>query len=525
MAHARDESKTKGDHRVHCMALVGHGPDVSALAIGVVLHRVPVGVAIATVIRERFGIWPALATIVSMALGTVFGALSAHAVSASAGELLAVVQALFVGVLLAAFMAPDTSVRAYIVSSASSRTAHVTGVLIGFGTTIALAAVHGEWATFLAFADLAAESAWPVLLAFVLVGVAQAMSRDMLRPLTGGGSLVRRAVVGTVVGLPTPLCSCSVLPMYAAARKQGVSAPAAMAFLVAAPEVGVPAIVLSASMLGGGLTAARVVGAAIIAVVVGTLVGRLAEKRAPSSATLAAPAATTPVPRIADVVRGALDAADHTGPWIVVGLVVAAVCAETLSALVLRGLPPGVDVLAATVVGLPLYVCASGSTPLATSLLAQGVSPGAVVAFLWAGPATNLTTVGLLTRLHGARVAAAFAATIGVSAVVLGLAFNAMGVGATVSSPSLDTSVGAFEVAGLIGLFALSVVSLWRQGARGALAQLSLSAEGDCPVHGPECRGHVSPLAVPQAALPPVGELTIRPSSRPRRGLAPPPSR
>jgi len=505
------------------VALVGHGSEsVSALGIGVVLHRVPVGVAIATVLHERVGKRAALATAAALAIGTVVGSFGAHAVSESAGTFLLIVQALFVGVLLAASMSSTTGCPAPG-SSGPTRAAHVTGFLVGFGTTLVVAMVGGEWATLKVFVELAAESAWPILFAFAVVGVAQAMSQDTLTPLAGKGSLVRRAVIGTAVGLPTPLCSCSVLPMYTTARRRNISAPAAMAFLVAAPEIGVPAIVLSASMLGGPLTIARTVGAAVIAIVVGVLVGRLAEgKAAATSSPLPSEQASPHVPRFNEILRGALDAADHTVPWIVVGLVLAATCTGLVSALMLRGLPPGVDVVAATVVGLPLYVCASGSTPLATSLLAQGVSPGAVIAFLWAGPATNVTTVGLLTRLHGARVAGAFAVTIGLCAIVLGLAINALGIGANVATHAADAPLSPLDLAGLVGLVALAVVSLWRQGAQGALAQLSLSVEGDCPIHGTDCRGYTGSLKSATMMTAPVDTLTLRLSTRPRRGLAPP---
>lgn len=140
-------------------------------------------------------------------------------------------------------------------------------------------------------------------------------------------------------------------------------------------------------------------------------------------------------------------------------------------------LPAGVDVLLFAAIGLPLYVCASASTPLVAVLVAAGVSPGAGLALLITGPATNMATIGMLSRLHGVRFAYAFAVAMIVAAITLGLLVNAVLPAAsmpTLSQASLDTT-SPLELFAVIALAALYAASVLRRGARGFLGELHLT--------------------------------------------------
>ena len=124
--------------------------------------------------------------------------------------------------------------------------------------------------------------------------------------------------------------------------------------------------------------------------------------------------------------------------------------------------------------GIPVYVCASGSTPVAAVVIAAGVSPGAGLAFLIAGPATNVTTFGILSQLHGRKVAIAFGAAVAIGAVLMGWSIDLMGV-TTVSdladSHHHESAVVGWLCVGI--LLILSFLSLLRQGPRGAIAHIT----------------------------------------------------
>ena len=132
-----------------------------------------------------------------------------------------------------------------------------------------------------------------------------------------------------------------------------------------------------------------------------------------------------------------------------------------------------------------MYVCASSATPLVAALMAGGLSPGAAVAFLITGPATNATTFGLLSGLHGWRAALMFSLTLITFSVTFGLAINAfMG---TIITPSINAlvgeEVGLIKTASLWALVVLFLTSLLRRGVRKFLGELRLGLSTDAHEH------------------------------------------
>jgi uncharacterized membrane protein YraQ (UPF0718 family) len=177
-----------------------------------------------------------------------------------------------------------------------------------------------------------------------------------------------------------------VVPLYRGLIVSGAPPAAALAFLVATPEIGIDAVFLSVPLLGTRLAAARVVAAAIAAIAVGTLVGRWIRRTrgAPSGQPHATvtPALTT-LQRLRTLgVEGFREAMDHTAPLVVAGLIVAALVEPLVDPHLLARLPRGLDVPLAGLLGIPIYVCASAATPLVAVLLHKGLSAGAAIAFL-----------------------------------------------------------------------------------------------------------------------------------------------
>jgi uncharacterized membrane protein YraQ (UPF0718 family) len=301
--------------------------------------------------------------------------------------------------------------------------------------------------------------------------------------LRRGGTTVQ-ALRGVGFGLPLPLCSCGVVPVYRSLVDKKVPATAALAFLVATPEIGLDAVLLSFPLLGLEMTLLRVGVSFVLALAVGVVVGGWIERRAAAMQDSSVPAPELepargqPLPLrsklVAAVRTGYGEILDSTGPWILVGLMLAAFLQPWIDTEALTRLDPALQVAAFGLVGLPVYVCATGATPLIAVLIAKGLSPGAALAFLLTGPATNATTFGVLEQLHGRKVAFMFTGT--VIAVVLGLGWgvNALwptaGVGAGQLHEHHETSVLSLGSAVVLG--GLFVVSLLRQGPRGFLGRL-----------------------------------------------------
>ncbi len=475
------------------------------LPLAVLLHRVPEALTIWWLLRPAHGVAIASGALALVGACTLVGYHAGDALfGATVPAWLGWFQALVAGSLLHVMIHRSHPVEAGL----DTRAASGWGGLAGIALLVAIAVVrfdeHGEHDGHSSFNDvfreLALDSAPALLLAFVLAGVVFAFLPAVGTAWLRRGGRVSQSLRGVAFGLPLPLCSCGVIPVYRSLVLSGVPAAAAMAFVVATPELGLDAVLLSAPLLGTSMTVARVVAAVLVAVAVGTIVGRLAAReRSPAKASIA-PSAKTRAATFGARVRVARDVAfgamvDDTMPWILVGLVFAAVLEPLLGTALgdLAAMPLGLDVPLLALVGMPLYVCASGATPLVAVLIAHGASPGAAIAFLITGPATNVTTFGVLRELHGRRVALAFAATIAIAAVACGWIANAvLGRTSVVAGAVHDHAErwGAWTAVAVLGL--LTARSLVRVGPREFLSQvLPDDPEGHSHEHehGPE-HGH-----------------------------------
>lgn len=289
------------------------------------------------------------------------------------------------------------------------------------------------------------EAAPWLLLGMVVAGIIKIwLPTGLLQRLLGGRGLwpiIKAAVIGT----PLPLCSCSVIPAAVQLRRSGASKSSTVSFLVSTPENGADSIALSYALLGPFMTVARPVAAIISAVVAGvcTLVFKADEDRPASGDVPLNPdqescckstncCDSQPGPSDTDLsfvakMREALayvsnDLFKDIAGWLAVGLVLAALMNTLVPPDAMAQWGSGLlAMLAVMLVGVPMYICATASTPVAASMLLAGVSPGTVLVFLLAGPATNLATIGIVRRELGWRSAVAYLIGVCASAVVLGL--------------------------------------------------------------------------------------------------------
>lgn len=289
------------------------------------------------------------------------------------------------------------------------------------------------------FWNLVVESAPWLLVGFLLAGFIKQVipAKWVENQLASRGIL--SVIKGAVIGAPLPLCSCGVIPTALAIRKAGASKGATASFLVATPETGVDSISYSYAILGPVFAIARPVSALISAVVAGLLV-RVMDQEEPApviaetgsccgSKTASVQLQT---PSLSEKIRGAFSYGygrmiSDTAKWLVIGLVAAAIITSFVPQSFLLQWGDGLlAMLVMVMVGLPMYICATASTPVAASLLFAGLSPGAALVFLLTGPATNIATMGVIRQQLGNRSLIAYTLGVIVSAVVCGLMFNSL---------------------------------------------------------------------------------------------------
>lgn len=278
-----------------------------------------------------------------------------------------------------------------------------------------------------------------------------------------------------LLGVPLPLCSCSVIPVAGSLRKNGASRGATAAFLSSTPQTGVDSILATYALMGAPFAIIRVVVAFLSGLLSGALIERFASEKPtfkPISEPTFTPLADTPSsccakpksPNLREGLRhGLLTLPADLAPALALGLLLAGLLTVLLPE---QWLGSQIDsTLAAytlaTLLSLPLYVCATASIPLAYALLAAGLSPGAALIFLIVGPATNTTTVIAAWQMLGRKATLFY---------LVGLVLVAWLAGA-----GFDAFADSWNAAGSVHQHA-SALTLWQQLAGATLVLLLLGA-------------------------------------------------
>lgn len=293
-------------------------------------------------------------------------------------------------------------------------------------------------AFFYSFAGILNQMSPYILLGFLIAGLLHVFVRPstMARHLAGRGW--KPVVKAALLGIPLPLCSCGVLPTAVSLRRRGASRAAATSFLIATPQTGVDSIAATYSLLGLPFALIRPVAALAGAFAGGIAVdktasGDIADDIAECSDgcnTDAAEADELPTgffARLGAAVKyGLVDMVASVGKWLVIGLVVAALITVFIPDSLFTGLSdyPLLAMLAVVAVAVPMYVCATGSIPIALSLMAKGLSPGIAFVMLMAGPAANFASIMILGRTLGRRATAVYVGSVVVTAIAFGLAID-----------------------------------------------------------------------------------------------------
>jgi len=315
-----------------------------------------------------------------------------------------------------------------------------------------------------------------------------------------GGRDLRSILTATLLGAPLPLCSCGVLPAALSLRKKGASREATIAFLISTPETGADSIALTYGLLGPLMAVARPLAAILTGVLAGALSllrpeGQDIPLAGPDAHVHAVDTVATQEPRTlrARVFEAAhygfVDLLDELAFWLLLAFVVTGVLSAALpSDFFQRYLPGGVlSLVVMAALGIPLYVCASASTPVAAAMVAKGLNPGAALVFMLTGPATNASTLAIVARLFGRRFAATYLGAIFAVALGAGVVVNLLAGASWMPAPGPavdESSLWAWvQTAAALALAALMFRSLKRTGLRAGVAELvgHMRALGEVP--------------------------------------------
>ena len=272
---------------------------------------------------------------------------------------------------------------------------------------------------------------------YILLGLAAAGLMHILIPARGIDRWLGRPGFGAtaraaLLGIPLPLCSCAVVPVTIELSRKGASREASLAFLVSTPETGVDSMLLTYGLMGPVMAIVRPVAALITSLVAATT-SMIWRTQDGESAEDPPPAPVEESPREAPSARlrralhyGFVEMVDEIGFWLIVGLLLTGAITALVPEDWIQGIlgtgPRSLIIL--LVLGIPLYMCASASTPVGAALLLKGVSPGATLVFLLAGPATNASSLVVIARFFGRKFVAIYLFSVIFTALGSGLLFD-----------------------------------------------------------------------------------------------------
>jgi uncharacterized membrane protein YraQ (UPF0718 family) len=277
-----------------------------------------------------------------------------------------------------------------------------------------------------------------LLFGFFMAGVLSMLVSQNLVERHLGGRGIWPVLKASLFGVPLPLCSCSVIPVSMSLRKHGASKGSTIAFLLSTPQTGVDSIFVTFSLLGLVFAIFRPIAAFITGLIGGILVDTFGQRL---------PNEEQPIPKCSDeccsgggnvagkVLRGLkygfVTLPRDIGRPMLIGLFFAA----AITALVPEGYfadKLGTGVFAMVVmmlVGIPIYVCATASVPIAAALMLRGLTPGAAFVFLMTGPATNAASFVTIWKILGGRTAIIYLATVAGCAMLSGILLDYIAAG------------------------------------------------------------------------------------------------
>lgn len=314
------------------------------------------------------------------------------------------------------------------------------------------------------FLAVTGEMAPYLLLGFLIAGILHVFVPRTFysRYLSSDNPL--SVLYAALLGIPLPLCSCGVIPTAIGLKNEKASNGAVASFLIATPQTGIDSILATYSVLGLGFAIIRPVAALVTGVCGGLLVNRFARESSAQSME-GGTCGVESGSKLFRVLRYAyFEMMQNIGGRLTVGLILAALIQVAVpdEFFLHFGSEPLLQMLVILIVAVPMYICSTGSIPVAAALMLKGLSPGAAFVMLMAGPAVNLASILVVRKSLGTRFTVIYLSVIVVFSVLFGLGINAAGLSVNPIHEHLHAHEGisTFKLIAAILLFILITFAL-----------------------------------------------------------------
>lgn len=269
-----------------------------------------------------------------------------------------------------------------------------------------------------------------LLFGFLIAGILSVLILPEVVEKHLGQKGLLSVIKAALIGIPLPLCSCSVIPIAASLKKSGASNGATISFLISTPQNGVDSIMVLFALLGPVFAVFVPVVTFVSGIIGGILVNLFGSDKTiiiesdHSECSDDCCPKRSPKNKILQALHyGYVTMPKDIGKALLVGLLIAGV----ISAIVPKDFFAGLfgngigSMLVMLLISIPLYVCATASIPVAAALILKGITPGAALVFLMAGPATNAATIATIWKIMGKKTAIIYLLTMATTALLSGI--------------------------------------------------------------------------------------------------------
>lgn len=256
----------------------------------------------------------------------------------------------------------------------------------------------------LTFINMLCQMAPYLLLGFLMAGLLHVFVPTNFFERHLAKENFKSVLLAGLIGIPLPLCSCGVIPTAISLRKDGASRGATVAFMISTPQIGVDSIIATYSMMGLPFAIVRPLVALLTSIAGGSVTTLFSKDEIIVRQNTSCELRPNGKSRILEFLRYSfIDLVQNIGKWLVIGLVIGTLITILIPDTFFTdlNLPSIVTMLIVLVIAVPMYVCSTGSIPIAAALIMKGLSPGAALVLLIAGPGVSLASLLVVGKSLG----------------------------------------------------------------------------------------------------------------------------
>ena len=280
--------------------------------------------------------------------------------------------------------------------------------------------------------DIVNEMSPFLLLGFLIAGIMHAFIPNGWYTKYLSGNTFRSVINAAIFGVPLPLCSCGVIPTAMSLRREGASKGAVVSFLIATPQTGVDSIFATYSLMGLPFAIVRPIVALVTAVLGGVFVNGFETSEdvqgvANADSRNYSEVHHTFAQKVSEAFKFAfIEMMEDIGKWLIVGLLIAGLITALVpdSWFAIFKDNSLLSMLLVLCISIPMYVCATGSIPIAVALMMKGLTPGAALVLLMAGPAANAASILVINKVLGRKTLVLYLIAIVTGALVFGFGID-----------------------------------------------------------------------------------------------------